>query len=351
MDNKEKDAGEVTDGEDAAEDTGAEEGATAEVLSDEEREALLDGVASGEVDSRPPASPGEAVAYDLSSQDRIISGRLPVLDKINRRFIRYLQGGLEHMLQRSVDISADELETVRVSDYIHSLGVPTSLNHILTDSLPGECLFAFDPELVSSIVDIYFGGDGKTTKKAEINKFTPTELRITRLVINRILSDLKDAWEPVLGVNFKYKKSESNPQFSCIANSKEMMIISGFHVEFGECGGEFHIGLPVSMVEPIRGLLEGGRQKSMLETEQVWLQNLEKNLGGVSVELHGTIADTELSLRDVLNLQAGDVVPVEMPGVVTLHAQDVPIFSGRFGVHGGCNAVRIIDRLSDLKDT
>ena len=129
----------------------------------------------------PPCLPVKQSAYDLANQDRIIRGRLPVLEKINTRFVRYLQGGLEGMLQQDVEVSAGELETVRISDYIHSLGVPTSLNFIAVEPLPGECLFVFDPALVFSIVDIYFGGDGKHVEKTEVTEFTPTEMHVTRL--------------------------------------------------------------------------------------------------------------------------------------------------------------------------
>ena len=128
-------------------------------------------------------------------------------------------------------------------------------------------------------------------------------------------------------------------------------MITRFHLGLGECAGDFYIGLPFSHVQPIRGLLEGGRQKSKLETEKAWLHDLQKNLPGVSVELRGRIADTELSLRDVFNLQTGDVIPVEMPEQVTLQVQDEPMFSGQFGVRGGRNAVRITNRVNDSEES
>ena len=154
-----------------------------------------------------------------------------------------------------------------------------------------------------------------------------------------------------MGVNFKYIKSETNPQFSTIATSKEMMMISKFHLGLGESGGDFFIGLPFSHVQPIRGLLEGGRQKSKLETEKIWLRDLQLNLAESRVELRGSIAETELSLRDVFNLQAGDVIPVEVPEQVTLQVHDVPMFSGQFGVRDGRNAVRITNRVNDSEES
>jgi flagellar motor switch protein FliM len=325
--------------------------ASGEVLSEEEKDALMAGVNSGEVDNNATFQSGEAVPYDLTSQDRIVRGRLPVLEKINERFIRQMQGSFEKMLKRPVDVSVDKLKTVRVSDYIHELDVPASLNFVHIDPLPGEALFVFNPYLVYSIVDIYFGGNSQQQGRVEGRDFTPTETRVTQLVLDRIFQGLKDAWEQVLVIDCNYIKSESNPQFSCMATSREMMVVSSFHVGIGEIGGEFHVCFPFSMVDPIRGLLDGGRQKSKLDTEKIWLNNLQRKIQEATVEIHGTIADTEVSLRDVFSLKAGDVIPVMMPEQVTLMVDDVPMFCGRFGVHKGHNAVKIINKLNPQKES
>jgi len=325
--------------------------ASGELLSEEEKDALMAGVNSGEVTGKSALQKGEAIPYDLASQDRIVSGRLPVLEKINERFLRYFQGGFEKMLNRSVDVSVGELKTVRISDYIHELGVPMSLNFVQVDPLPGEALFVFDPYLIFSVVDIYFGGDGQQQGEVEGRDFTPTEMRITQIALERVIDGLKEAWEQVLPIDCKYIKSESNPQFSCMATSREMMVVSGFQVGFGEVSGSFQVCFPFSMIDPIRGLLDGGRQKSKLDTEKIWLSNLQRNLQEATVEIHGTIADTEISLRDVFNLKTGDVIPVTLPEQVTLMVDNVPMFYGRFGVHEGHNAVKVIDRLNTQEES
>lgn len=336
MDNDETVSGQVA----------SEDVASGEVLSEEEKDALMAGVKSGEVGGDAELSNGEAVPYDLTSQDRIVRGRLPVLEKINERLTRQMQGGFEKMLNRPVDVSVGELKTVRISDYIHALDVPASLNFVTVGPLPGEALFVFNPYLVYSIVEIYFGGNCQQQGRVEGRDFTPTETRVTQLVLDRIFQGLKDAWEQVLVIDCKYIKSESNPQFSCMATSREMMVVSSFHVSWGEVGGEFHICFPFSMVDPIRALLDGGRQKSKLDIEKIWLSNLQRKIQEATVEIHGTIADTEVSLRDVFNLKPGDVIPVLMPEQVTLMVDDVPVFYGRFGVHKGHNAVKVINRLN-----
>lgn len=329
----------------------SEDVVSGEVLSEEEKDALMAGVNSGEVDGNAALPSGEAVPYDLASQDRIVRGRLPVLEKINERFIRQMQGAFEKMLNRPVEVSAGELKTVRVSDYIHELDIPASLNFVQVDPLPGEALFVFNPYLVYSIVDIYFGGKSLQQGRVEGRDFTPTEARVTRIVLDSVFQGLKDAWEQVLVIDCKYIKSESNPQFSCMAASREMMVVSSFHVSLGEIGGEFHICFPFSMIDPIRGLLDGGRQKSKLDIEKIWLSNLQCKIQEASVEIHGTIADTEITLRDVFNLKAGDVIPVTLPEQVTLIVDDVPMFQGQFGVHEGHNAVKVTNRLNNQEKT
>ncbi|MGB5305847.1 MAG: flagellar motor switch protein FliM [Gammaproteobacteria bacterium] len=320
-----------------------------EVISAEEAAALLDGVASGELDGTAQAAPGEVVPYDLTDQDHIVRGRLPVLDKISARFVRHFQAGLEHLLQRPVEVSMDVLQTVRCADYIHSLGVPVSVNFVHATPLPGEALIIMDPGMVFTVVDIYFGGDGRYQGQMSGREFTPTETRIIQLVLNQILQDLKQAWEPVMPVEFKAVRSEANPQYSSIANSRETLIVCGFRMELDEFACEFHIALPDSMIEPVRDLLDGGLQKSQSDNEVVWLQALQEKLQEAQVDIYGTIAATTVKLRDVFNLKTGDVIPVELPEQVTLQVGEVPLFQGRFGVHEDRNAVKITTCLNDTK--
>jgi flagellar motor switch protein FliM len=312
-----------------------------EVLSEEEVDALMDGVTSGEVggDSPPPA--GEVIPYDLTDQDHIVRGQLPVLEKINANFIRLLEEGFEQMLQRTVEIEEEGLQTVRTSDYIHSLGLPVSLNFIDVAPLQGEALVVLDPAMVFTIVDIYFGGTGKYRNQMIGRDFTPTENRIIQLVLNQLLQDLGGAWESVMQITPRFIKSESDPQYSVLAGSREMLVISSFRMSLEEVHGEFHIALPASMIEPVRDLLDGGQRKNKSMNQGDWLQALQVNIQEAKVDLSATIARTRLTLRDVVGLQPGDVLTVNLPEQATLQVGDVPVFTGQFGVYHEHNAVRV----------
>jgi flagellar motor switch protein FliM len=312
-----------------------------EILSEEEVDALMDGVTSGEVggDSPPPA--GEVIPYDLTDQDHIVRGQLPVLEKINANFMRLLEEGFEQMLQRTVEIEEEGLQTVRTGDYIHSLGLPVSLNFIEMAPLQGEALVVLDPAMVFAIVDIYFGGTGKYRNQMIGRDFTPTENRIIQLVLNQLLQDLGGAWESVMQITPRFIKSESDPQYSVLAGSREMLVISSFRISLEEVDGEFHIALPATMVEPVRDLLDGGQRKNKSMDQGDWLQALQMNIQEANVDLSATIARTRLTLRDVVGLQRGDVIPVNMPEQATLQVGDVPVFTGQFGVYREHNAVMV----------
>jgi len=316
---------------------------TEEILSEEEKDALMDGVASGEVGSAAAAPPGEAVPYDITGQDRIERGRLPVLDVINERFVRYFRESLNGMFQREVEVTAGDLTTVRFGEYVHGQKIPASLNLVQIEPLPGTALFIFDNTLVFTFVDLFFGGGGSHTEADEDRELTVIENRVVQLVLDQVFKDMQRAWESVLSLECKYLKSESNPRFANIASSKESIIVNSFQLALEGITGEFQIGMPVTMLEPVRNFLNSGIQMSQQGNKAERLQGLRDKLQEAEIELNGICARTTLTLGDVFSLKAGDVIPVEMPELVMLQVDDVPVCYGRFGVHKGRNAVQVVD--------
>jgi flagellar motor switch protein FliM len=151
----------------------------------------------------------------------------------------------------------------------------------------------------------------------------------------------------VLPLSTQYLHTECDPEFSSIAGNREMLMISGFRMETEGNGGEFHIALPVAAIEPVRDLLDGGQRKNKSANQAGWLKALQQNLQEAEVEICGRIGETQLTLRDVVGLKPGDVIPVNMPDAVILQVSGVPLFHGRFGVFRESNAVRVdsgIDR-------
>ncbi len=210
--------------------------AVQDLLSQDEIDALLHGVDDGLVQTETAAEPGSVKSYDLTSQDRIVRGRMPTLEMINERFARYTRISMFNMLRRSADVAVGGVQVMKFGEYVHSLYVPTSLNLVKIKPLRGTALFILDAKLVFKLVDNFFGGDGRHAK-IEGREFTPTELRVVRMVLEQAFIDLKEAWQAIMEVNFEYINSEVNPAMANIVGPSEAVVVSTFHIELDGGGG------------------------------------------------------------------------------------------------------------------
>ncbi|CAA9347699.1 MAG: Flagellar motor switch protein FliM [uncultured Lysobacter sp.] len=313
-----------------------------DLLSQDEIDALLHGVDIGAVETEePPVAPGEARSYDFASQDRIVRGKLPTLEMINERFVRTWRVGLFNLLRRSADLSVRGIDLIRFGEYMHSLQVPNNLNLIKMKPLRGTGLIVFEPRLVFTVVDNFFGGSGKYHTRIEGREFTATEMRVIQLLLKQTFADLTDAWAPVMPVEFEYVNSEVNPHFANIIGPREFIAVCRFNVELEGGGGELHVALPWSMLEPIRELLDAGVQSDRVEKDENWTHALRAQLQDAEVELSSTIARRTITLRELCKLKVGDVIPIDLQATVPLHVENEHVFTGEFGVHNGRNAIKI----------
>jgi flagellar motor switch protein FliM len=317
-----------------------------ELLSQDEIDALLHGVDSGAVDTTPPPpAPGEARRYDFATQERIVRGRMPTLEMINERFARLFRISLFNMLRRTPELTVSGLETQKFVEYTHSLFVPTSLNVVRVKPLRGTALFIFEPRLVFTVVDNFFGGDGRLAAKIEGREFTPTEQRVIQLLLRQAFADLQEAWAPVMRLDFEYLQSEVNPHFANIVAPSEIVVISKFKIDLDGGGGHLHVTLPYSMIEPIREQLDAGLQSDRSERDERWPVWLRERIQDAEVGIGTELAQARISLRELMSLKAGDVIPINLPQSVELCVEDVPLFRGHFGVANGRNAVRITEAI------
>ncbi len=314
-----------------------------DLLSQDEIDALLHGVDGGEVDTEGDDSGNEGPVrpFDFASHDRIVRGRMPTLEMINERFARKLRVALFNMLRRSAEISVGGVQMVKFSEYVHSMFVPTSLNIVRAKPLRGSALFVFDPRLVFILVDNFYGGNGRHAK-IEGRDFSPTEQRVIHMVLEDCFREMAEAWKPVLPIEFTFSSMEVNPQFANIVSPSEVVVVSTFHIELDGGGGDLHVTMPYSMLEPIRELLDAGIQSDTSEKDERWIISLREEVKTAEVELSATLTKITVNLRDVLKWQAGDVLPIEMPETVRLKAEGIPILEGQFGVSNGNLAIKII---------
>ncbi|AMW82289.1 flagellar motor switch protein FliM [Pseudomonas edaphica] len=319
--------------------------AVQDLLSQDEIDALLHGVDDGLVQTEMAAEPGSVKSYDLTSQDRIVRGRMPTLEMINERFARYTRISMFNMLRRSADVAVGGVQVMKFGEYVHSLYVPTSLNLVKIKPLRGTALFILDAKLVFKLVDNFFGGDGRHAK-IEGREFTPTELRVVRMVLEQAFIDLKEAWQAIMEVNFEYINSEVNPAMANIVGPSEAIVVSTFHIELDGGGGDLHVTMPYSMIEPVREMLDAGFQSDLDDQDERWVKALREDLLDVDVPLSATVARRQLRLRDILHMQPGDVIPVELPEELIMRANGVPSFKVKLGSHKGNLALQVIEPIN-----
>jgi flagellar motor switch protein FliM len=270
---------------------------------------------------------------------------MPTLEMINERFARYFRVTLFNFLRRAAEISISGIQVKKFSEYIQGLYVPTNLNVVRFMPLRGRALIVMEPRLVFTAVDNFFGGTGQFYNKVEGREFTPTEMRVIRMFLDMIFKDLFEAWKPVMALEFEYMTSEVNPQFANIVSPSEIVVISTVHVELDGGGGDINIVLPYSMVEPIRELLDQVTSDRG-ETDGRWQESLRKTVMGVNLTLESILVEKTVTVRDVMHFKKGDVIPIDMPELVRLNSQAVPVFEGKVGLSDGNYAVQIVRKVN-----
>ncbi|MQY51592.1 flagellar motor switch protein FliM [Rhodocyclus tenuis] len=315
---------------------------SSEFLSQDEVDALLKGV-TGETDEADAATEqgSGARTYNLGTQERIVRGRMPTLELINERFARYLRIGLFNYMHRNAEVSVGPIRVQKYSEFIRNLVVPTNLNLVVAKPLRGTSLFVFDPNLVFLVVDNMFGGDGRFHTRVEGRDFTPTEQRIIQGLLGVVFHEYERSWKPVYDISFEYIRSEMNSQFANIATPSEIVVSTTFTLEFSGATAEMHICFPYSMIEPIRDLLYSAMQSDQLSTDRRWVVMLRRQLKDAEVDLSASLTQKTVTLREILNMKAGDIIPVTIPEKIIGEVDGVALMECRYGQQGGQYALKV----------
>jgi flagellar motor switch protein FliM len=327
-----------------------------DLLSQAEIDALLNGVSDGDIETEDESDfyaeagteefseKGVVREYDFASQERIVRGRMPTLEMVNERFARFIRISLFNFLRRSAEIFISGIQVQKFSEYIQGLLVPTNLTIVRFNPLRGKALIVIDPRLVFTVVDNFFGGAGQFYNQTEGREFTPTEMRVVRIIIDMIFKDLKEAWKPVMELDFEYVSAEINPRFANIIGPGEIIVISTIHVELEGGGGDVNIAMPYAMLEPIRELLDAISSDSG-EVDGGWQAALRGEVLRAEVSINSLLVEKNMTIRDVMRLKKGDVIPIDMPETVILKAEGIPVFEGKVGISDGNYAIQIIDKV------
>jgi len=310
-------------------------------------------ISSAEVDAllQKPATGLSAgpQPYDLVARDKIVRGRMPVLDRLNERWVTDFQRKLGELIRQPVEVVLQQVTLAPYGDWLASVPVPTSLNLCSVKPWPRSALVAVEGKLLFVLVDKYYGGGGKAAATASRETLTPTESRLNKIIVDLLTEHFRRAFAPVATLEFAHTQTETNANYVNMATPSETMVVTRVEISLAEgAGGAVTLVLPLSSFEPVRDKLAEGLKTVSIESRQRWHKSLRAQLENTQLDLTSVFLEAEVSMRELLQMKPGDVLPIEMPKTATLRAGARPLLRGKFGRSRGYNAVSVLEAVKSL---
>lgn len=290
---------------------------------------------------------GSYEGYDLTKNDSTAFNKLSSLDLINDSFIRNAKNSLNEILKTNVEISILEKSIEKCNVYMSKLQAPCSIDYVKINPVKLHGLFVLNSDLVYSFVDRYFGGGIKANNKSINKEMTQIELKIIRLILDRLFLDVKDAWQRICDLQIEYQESETNPLLMKCATKTDLLVAIKFKVDMGERGGEFHICYPHAMLLQYKEVLESGNRKEI--SDENWLKKIKEELMDVELEAFCVLAQRKISLKEVRAFKRDDIVNIELPEEIILKINNINLFKATFGTFEGKYAVKITEKILGQK--
>ncbi len=319
----------------------------AEVLSQSEIDALLAAVSNGNVETdEQQKNPIDWIAYDLTSQEKIVRGKLAALQGIHERFSRLFRMTLSTLLRKTVTVNATNTDFLRFGDYLTNILLPTSLNILHLPQLKGHMLFVVSSKLTYAMVDAYYGGSERPFSKiGGRDQFTTIENNMIRKVCELAMRDLREAWRLNFPLEINYQRSESNPHFVGSIHGSELVAVVTFEVEFENLSGPFILIIQLKALDAIQHLLAVNITGEMNADADQWHKHWEHELKEVELGVKVELGATTKTVEDVGNWKVGDVLTLTQDAAspLTLLVEGVSKLQGLMGVYRGNNALRVLE--------
>ena len=313
-----------------------------QILSQDEVDALLQGITGESQKLEQDDAPAAGVrSYDLSSQERIVRGRMPTMEVINERFARNIRIGLFNLIRKSPEVSIGGIKVQKFSAFLREIVVPTNFNIMSVKPLRGSCLIVCDPSLVFAVIDSLFGGIGKFHTRIEGRDFSPTELRVIYRLVETIVAEYKKAWVGIYPVELEYQRSEMQPQFANIATPSEIVVSTNFTLEIGETSGSVHFCIPYSTLEPIRDVLYSTIQGDSAEPDRRWVNLLKQQIQSAEVDLVAELAHAGATVEQLLAFKPGDFIELDLNPMIQAKVDGVPVFDCHYGTSNNRFSIKI----------
>jgi flagellar motor switch protein FliM len=303
-----------------------------------------------EIDSLLGFDVGENETQDKSGIRAIINSalvsyeRLPMLEIIFDRLVRLMTTSLRNFTSDNVEVSLDNITSIRFGDYLNSIPLPAILAVFRAEQLDNYGLFTVDSNLIYSIVDVLLGGRrGTAAMRIEGRPYTTIERTLVQRMIEVILTDMCQAFEPLAPVGFTLDRLETNPRFAAIARPANAAILVKLRIDMEDRGGRIELMLPYATLEPIRKLLLQQFMGEKFGRDSIWESHLATELWATRVEIDAILDEQRMPLNRIMNLEVGQTIMLNAgpDSPIELRCGGVPLLTGRMGRTGSSVAVRV----------
>ena len=277
--------------------------------------------------------------------------RLPMLEVVFDRCVRLMSTSLRNFTADNVEVSLDNITSIRFGDYLNSITLPAMLSVFKAEEWDNFGLMSVDPPLVYSIVDVLLGGRrGTAAMRLEGRPYTTIERSLVERMVHVLLSDLSSAFEPLSPVIFSFDRLETNPRFAAISRPSNAAIVARFRIDMEDRGGQLELLLPYATLEPVRELLLQMFMGEKFGRDSIWETHLAEELWMTEVDLEAVIDTQIMKLANVFELKVGSRVMFDTSpeDPIQLQCGEVPLYTGRMGRKGQHIAIRIEDRYDKL---
>lgn len=328
----------------------------AEVLDQSQVDALLAAVDSGDVKeeaaaelifsrTRRPDDPVEIRVYDFKRPERVSKDQMMALQTLHEAFARNFGASLSGFLRTIVEVKVATCEQMTYAEFIAGLANPTSFNLIEADQLEGTMCLEISPLIIYPIIDRLLGGSSQDLFIPQ-RPMTLIEARLVSNVTSRGLTALAEAWLSVKQLEFHVSATESNPQLVQIVPPNEVVVVIGFELKLSNRAGTMNLCIPYNVIEPVMDELSAQSWFSSARTQRA--PQIEERIGRVleraTIEITGLLANTTITLSDLLSMSVGDMIVTEKPATepVLVAVEGEPKFRAQLGKHREHLALRIL---------
>lgn len=274
--------------------------------------------------------------------------RLPMLEVVFDRLVRLMSTSLRNFTSDNVEVSLDNIASIRFGDYLNSIPLPAMLSVFKAEEWDNYGLITVDSSLIYSIVDVLLGGRrGTAAMRIEGRPYTTIERSLVERMVHVMLGDLSAAFEPLSPVTFRFDRLETNPRFATISRPSNAAIVARLRIDMEDRGGRLELLLPYATLEPVRELLLQMFMGEKFGRDTIWETHLAEELWFTDVDLEAVIDTQSMKLRDVFDLKVGSriMLSATKDSPIALVCGDVQMYTGRMGRKGNRIAVRIEDRV------